>query len=176
MNRTVYNLLSSDFGARFELRTLIRRTAKTFGVDVPKTAGQTTEQLLGIYAQLTSDAAMHALQTEQDPELLHQRLYRMTYRLGCSLRRWLRPQNEQECAAILVALYRNIGITISEEGEREFCVHKCYFSSFYTPEVCSVISAIDQGIFAGIYQGGKLVFRERITEGHEVCSAYMQGR
>ncbi len=176
MNRVAYRLLSGNFGARFELRTLMRRTAEAFGVDEPKTAGLSAPELLRSYAQLTADAAACALQTGQDLESLHQRLYQMTYELGSSLRRWLRPSNEQERVAILVLLYRNIGITISEEDPREFCVSACYFSSFYTSEVCSVISAIDQGIFAGIYQGGTLVFRERITDGRAVCRACMQGR
>ncbi len=176
MNRPIYRLLSGDFGARFELRTLMRRTAEAFGTAAPKTSGRSAAELLKDYAQLTADEAMCAIRSGQDLGPLHQRLYQMTYRLGSSLRRWLRPKDEQECLAIIVMLYRNIGIAISEAAPGEFRVRECYFSSFYTPEVCAVVSAVDQGIFAGVYQGGDLVFRERITEGHEACTACMQGR
>ncbi len=171
MYQLIYRLLSGRFGAGFEIRILMRQTARAFGIKVPKTTGFSADTLLRIYAQFTADAAMRAMRNRQNPALLHKKLYHMTYHLGSILRRWMRPKSARECFAIIQLLYRNIGITIREEKPGKFCVHQCYFSSFYTPEVCSVISAIDQGIFAGIYHGGKLVFHERITEGHDECRA-----
>ncbi|MCC8141026.1 MAG: hypothetical protein LIO56_00575 [Lachnospiraceae bacterium] len=171
MNKVNYRLFSGKYGARFEIRTLMRQTAKVFHVAVPKTAGLSAPELLKIYAKLTADAAMCAIKSGQDLKSLQKRLYRMACRLGSGARRWLRPKNEQDCLAILTMLYRNLGIEIREEKPGEFCVYKCYFSSFYTPEICCVISAIDKGIFAGIYAGGRLTFRQRITEGKDVCWA-----
>ncbi len=174
MNRFIYHVLSSRFGACFELQILMRQTAKAFGANAPKTVGVSSEELLRAYAQFTAKEAMRAIQHGDNLETLYQKLYQMAYVLGRRLRRWLKPQDEQDCLAIIILLYRNIGIQMEEEEEESadtFCVRKCYFSTFYTPEVCSVISAIDQGIFAGIYQSGKLAFRERITQGHEVCRA-----
>ncbi|MCD8341452.1 MAG: hypothetical protein LUC87_04755 [Clostridiales bacterium] len=171
MNRLIYHALSSRPGARLELRILLHQTARAFGVDPPKAAGRSAPKLLKAYAQLTSEEAMRALEHGDDLEALHQKLYQMACALGKHLRRWLRPKDKEDCLAVIILLYRNIGIQIEEEVPGTFCVRKCYFSAFYTPEVCAVISAIDQGIFAGVYQGGTLAFRERITEGHNVCRA-----
>ncbi|MCD8154087.1 MAG: hypothetical protein LUF78_05295 [Clostridiales bacterium] len=171
MNRLIYRALSSRFGANLELQILMRQTAKAFGADAPKVTWRSGTERLKAYAQFTAEEAVRAIQHGDNLETLHQKLYQMAYALGGCLRRWLRPQDEQDCFAIITLLYRNIGIQICEESPGTVCVHKCYFSGFYKPEICDLISAIDQGIFAGIYQGGKLTFRERITEGCDVCQA-----
>ncbi len=187
MNKLIYHMLSGRFGAGIEIHVLMRETAKIFGRDARKTAkaigmeapgaawppaaGLPSEELLRRYARFTADAAVSAVRSGQDLKTLRRRLYHMARRMGSDVRRRLDPRDERECLAILTMLYRNIGITIRETNPGKFCVYKCYFSSFYTPEVCSVISAIDRGIFAGIYGGGRLVFSERITEGHDVCRA-----
>ncbi|MCD7824988.1 MAG: hypothetical protein LUH14_03385 [Clostridiaceae bacterium] len=197
MNRLIYCILSSRPGVRLELQILLRQTAKAFGVDAPEippiaerffncsascrrsegggvfrsAAECSAPELLRVYAQFTAEEAVRVIQNGDDLETLRQTLYQMAYNLGSHLRRWLSPKDEKECLAIVTLLYRNIGIQIEEEAPGTFCVRKCFFSDFYTPEVCSVISGIDRGIFAGIYRGGKLVFRERITEGCDVCRA-----
>ncbi len=171
MNKVNFRLLSGRCGARLELRILLRETARAFGRKVPKRPGHTVPELLKSYARFTADVAEEALQNGQDLKILHQKLYHMACRLGSIMRRWLAPKDKRECAAVLAMLYRNIGITIRETRPGKFRVDQCYFSSFYTPAVCAVISAIDQGIFAGVFGGGRLTFRERITEGHPVCRA-----
>ncbi len=172
MNRPVYHLLSGRFGAELELRILMRQSARALQTDAPKFSGHSAPDLLRKYARFTADEAARVLQSGQDLTLVYQRLNRMARRLGSSLRRWLRPKDERDCLAVIRLVYRNIGISINEEKPGEFCVLNCYFSDFYTPEVCAVISAVDAGIFSGIYQGGTLVFRERITEGKDVCRAW----
>ncbi len=176
MNRPVYRLLSGRSGPDMEIRILMRETAKAFGVKTPKTCRQSGAELLRSYAQFTADAASGALKTEDRDDLrrLYRKLNRMAFRLGSIIRRLVRPENEKECLAVITALYRNIGITVSGERPGRFCVGKCYFSAFYTPRVCFLISAIDSGIFAGIYHGGKLVFDERITQGNDICTAHMR--
>ncbi len=173
MNKVNYRLLSGQSGARMEIRILTWQTARAFGVKAPRGSGHSAPDLLERYARFTAEAAGQALNSGQDLNVLHRKLYHMACRLGGILRRWLAPENEQECAAVLSLLYRNIGITIRETAAGKFCVYQCYFSSFYTPEICAVISAIDQGIFAGVFHGGKLIFRKRITGGCPVCRAYL---
>ena len=196
MNRLIYSALSSRFGALLELQILMRQTAKAFGVGAPKApriaerffncgascrrpkgggvsiaARRSNPELLKAYAQFTAEEAVRAIQHGDNLERLHQKLYEMAYALGSRLRRWLRPGDKKDCLAIVTLLYRNIGIQLEKESPGTIYIRRCYFSNFYTPEICSVISAVDQGIFAGIYQGGKLTFRERITEGCAVCRA-----
>ncbi|MCD7840473.1 MAG: hypothetical protein LUG46_07625 [Erysipelotrichaceae bacterium] len=170
MNRLLYRILSSKFGAYLEIKILMRQTAKVFGVKSPTVIGFSLSKLLKAYAQLTTDISMKFIENKQDRNQLYQNLYDMAYHLGSDLRWWLRPQNNQDCFSIIEMLYRHIGITLCEESST-ICVYQCYFSDFYTPEVCSIISAIDQGIFAGVYQGGTLSFYKRITEGYEKCEA-----
>ncbi len=171
MNRLIYHFLDGRFGAGIEIRILMHRTARTFGVKTPKTAGLSASELLERYAGFTAAAARYAVESGQDLKNLHRELYHTACRLGSTLRRWMRPENEQECCEILVLLYRNIGIKIREEQPRKFRVDRCYFSAFYTPEICQFISALDAGIFAGIFGGGRLKFQERITDGAAVCRA-----
>ncbi|MCD8074610.1 MAG: hypothetical protein LUF27_06180 [Lachnospiraceae bacterium] len=174
MNRFIYRILSSPSGARMQIRILLRQTARIFGVDAPRTAGMSASELLRTYAQFTADESRNAMDSGQDLVQLHQKLYNMAYHLGSSLRRWMRPHDDQECLAILTLLYKNIEILINERDPGEFYVRKCYFSAFYTPEVCRLISGIDQGIFAGIYQHGRLTFEDRITEGYNQCRACLK--
>ena len=53
----------------------------------------------------------------------------------------------------------------------EIVVTDCYFSRFYTPEQCAIMSSVDSGIIAGLCGGGTLTFTERITEGCRQCRA-----
>ncbi len=174
MRQPIYRVLSGTFGARLELRILTRQTAKAFGTDAPKTAGYSAQERVKRYAQMTAEEAERALRRGQDLTLLHRELFSMAERIGSRVRRWTRPQDERDCVAILEMLYRHLGITIREEKSGVFLVSECFFSAYYTPEVCAVISAIDQGIFAGVFGGGTLEFRERITEGKEACRATLQ--
>ncbi len=176
MNKLPYQLLSGRFGAGMEIRILTRQTARVFGIKAPRTAGLSAQEVLHRYAVFTADAAARAIESGQDLKALRRDLFRMACRLGTGVRRWLAPRDERECQAAFGMLYRNIGIAIREVRPGEFCVSHCYFSSFYTPEVCRVISAIDQGIYAGIFSGGKLVFRQRITEGEDACRAFVPGK
>ncbi len=171
MNKAIFHFLSGRYGAKLELKILLRQTAKAFGEKTPKMKGLSAAEPLECYAAYTADAARRAIGDGQDLSGLRRRLFAMTARLGGRLRRLLEPKSERDCQAIIRMLYRNIGITIREESPGSFCVFACYFSAFYTPDVCKVISAVDQGIFAGIYGGGRLMFRERITEGSRECMA-----
>ncbi len=171
MNRLFYRLLSGSLGADFEIRILMRQTAAAFALDPPKRAGHSAPILLKNYAQFTADAAAEALKSGQDLKSLQKKLYQMSRRLGTVLIRRMKPQDEKDCLAILTLLYKNIGIGIREMSPGEFCVDHCYFSDFYTPAVCALISAVDAGIFAGIFSGGTLKFCARITEGQKQCRA-----
>ena len=50
-------------------------------------------------------------------------------------------------------------------------VNRCFFSSFYSAQVCQVISSLDAGLLAGLTGGAQLTFSERITEGADRCRA-----
>ena len=64
------------------------------------------------------------------------------------------------------------GILMDGHLPGEIKVSSCYFSRFYTPEQCALMSYMDSGIIAGILGGGKIEFTERITEGCGGCKVF----
>jgi len=78
-------------------------------------------------------------------------------------------RTDDDARRAIVLLYRRIGIdaVIAEDGE--VVVHDCLFSSVYSPEVCRLMCAVDDGIAAGVSGGGGLSFTRRLTEGCPEC-------
>ncbi|MCD7855359.1 MAG: hypothetical protein LUG66_07065 [Clostridiales bacterium] len=171
MNKFIYKILSRRLGAYFEIRILMRKTAEVFGVRPPKTCRASGEEKLKLYARFTASEVMRLIQSGYDINHVQQKLFNMAYNLGSSLRQRLKPKSKQECFSVIKLLYKNIGIVINEESLGKFCIEECFFSAYYTPETCAVISAADKGIFAGIYNGKRLSFSRRITEGYNECLA-----
>ena len=102
-------------------------------------------------------------------------LYRNAYRLGRTPGWLLRvPQRRRRHGARPLSL-RHPGHRLPRQRQRqwhgEITISRCYFSSFYSPEVCRVMSAMDRGLLAGLAGGGELVFIQRITEGQPCCRA-----
>ena len=52
-------------------------------------------------------------------------------------------------------------------------IRRCFFAAHYPPEVCRFMSAMDEGIVAGLC-GGRLVFSQRLTEGADCCRARIE--
>ena len=77
----------------------------------------------------------------------------------------------EEVMALGQILYRAIGVEIQGDAQGSVTVQHCYFSRFYSGQVCDLISALDDGVFSGLSGGGRLVFSERITEGRDFCRA-----
>jgi hypothetical protein len=77
----------------------------------------------------------------------------------------------EEAVSAMEILYSIIGIQARSGDGREMTVSRCYFSAVYSPETCSVVSALDDGIFAGLSGGGRLEFKQRITDGSVSCLA-----
>lgn len=146
------------------VRTLHRMTATAMGV--PFRPGKPA---LSAYAAFTREQ----LQNIPDAELpaVQERMYRISRRMGSLLRKNLFLRSDERAHRVVFWLYRCIGIDLEGTCPGEITVCRCYFSGFYTPEMCRVISAMDRGIFAGIFGGGELTFQSRITEGCPCCHA-----
>lgn len=104
-------------------------------------------------------------------EQLSGRLYQDAYRLGSIIRRVTGFRERGDLDRLIFYLYRNIDIDMSGSTDSELLVSDCYFSNYYTPEQCRMMSNVDSGIIAGICGGGRLEFTERITEGCGRCRA-----
>jgi hypothetical protein len=156
---------------RQALVQLFRATAAAFQADMPRLSGLSREQCLLAYARFTADQADEALRQGGDLSALQERLYRNAYRLGRMLRWLLRVRSVDDVMALSRFLYDILDSDFDGSDSGEITIRRCYFSSYYSPEVCQVMSAMDRGLLAGLAGGGELIFSQRVTEGHPCCRA-----
>jgi len=156
---------------RWALRRLASATAEGFGVSVPRGGGLSYRQYLQCYAQFTCDAAVQALEEGKDLNALRSRLRANSFALGDWLRKYLHLRSPRAVMAAARLLYRMIGIDFRGSSDGEVRVSSCFFSNYYTPSVCGLISSLDRGLMAGLSGGGALTFTRRLTEGHPCCEA-----
>ena len=122
-------------------------------------------QALREYAEFTAG------RTGASPEYL----YRTAFDLGRRLRRLTGFTDKKDVERLIFYLYRNLQIDMSGHLPGEITVRKCYFSGFYAPEQCALMSSVDSGVISGLFGGGALTFTKRITEGHKTCAACFTG-
>jgi hypothetical protein len=158
---------------RQALVQLFRATAAAFQADTPRLSGLSREQCLLAYARFTADQADEALRQGGDLSELQERLYQNAYRLGRTPGWLLRVRSVDDVMALGRTLYDLLDIDFggSVSGSGEITISRCYFSSYYSPEACQVMSAMDRGLLAGLAGGGELMFSQRITEGYPCCRA-----
>jgi hypothetical protein len=156
---------------RQALVQLFRATAAAFQADMPRLSGLSREQCLLAYARFTAERAGEVLRQGGDLSELQERLYRNAYQLGRMLGRLLGVGNVDDVMTLSRFLYDILDTDFVGKGGGEITIGRCYFSTFYSPEVCEVMSAMDRGLLAGLAGGGELVFSQRITEGQFCCRA-----
>lgn len=105
-----------------------------------------------------------------------EKLYPSAYALGKWIRWVTGFKQPEDLRQLIFWLYRNIGIDMRGKLPGELIISRCYFSRYYTPEQCALMSNVDAGVIAGLVGGGELVFTERITEGCGRCRACFRGR
>jgi hypothetical protein len=174
MNALLPRLLSHTpaIVKRQALVRLFGATAAAFQSDMPRLSGLLREQCLLEYARFTAERAGEALRQGGDLSELQERLYRNAYRLGRTPGRLLRVHDIEDVMTLGRFLYGILDIDFDGSDSGEITIRRCYFSGFYSPEVCQVMSAMDRGLLAGLAGGGDLVFIERITEGRSSCRAH----
>jgi hypothetical protein len=153
------------------LRALFEGTAAAFRCPPPPREGRTYEERLAAYARFTAEQAERAIQAGDDLEGLRDRLFQQASSLGRRLRGALGIADNRDVLDLGRVLYRAIGIDLRGDAGGEVTIGRCFFSDHYTSGVCRVVSALDDGLFAGLSGGGRLVFRQRITEGYDCCKA-----
>ena len=164
---------------RQALVQLFRATAAAFQADMPSLSGLSWEQCLLAYAQFTAQEADAALRRGGDLAELQERLYRHAYPLGRTPGWLLGCHSVDDVMALGRVLYDVLDIDFhgsdcgngSGSNWGEITISRCYFSTFYSPATCRLMSAMDRGLLAGLAGGGELVFTERITEGWPCCRA-----
>jgi hypothetical protein len=161
---------------RQALVQLFGATAAAFQASTPSLSGLSHEQCLLAYARFTADRAAEALADGGSLPELQERLYRNAYRLGRMPGRLLRVRTIDDVMVLGRFLYGILDIDFAGSERRggagEITIRRCYFTDFYTPQVCQLMSAMDRGLLAGLAGGGELVFTERITEDRPCCRAH----
>ncbi|MBN1933819.1 MAG: hypothetical protein JW934_04090 [Anaerolineae bacterium] len=175
MNRAVFRMKARLLVCfrKQVLAALLRATAQALGAPVPSIARLSADECLRRYALFTQDRVAAAIQNGDDLDALQDRLYRNAYRLGRACRWVFRPRSVADAMALGRILYRLLDIEFQGDADDNAVVSRCYFSRFYSGQVCRVMSAADRGMFAGLSNGGQLVFSTRITEGQAQCRAHL---
>ncbi len=156
-----------------KLREVFRLTADAFQTEIPKLRGLTLIELLSAYALFTREQSLHCLQDGCVPGELKARLYRNSFIFGKNLRKNLHIISWEESAEVLKVIYGIIGIDFQYDSRDKFIIGQCFFSRYYTAEVCGLISSLDEGLAAGL-TGGRLCFTQRITDGGSCCKGCLK--
>jgi hypothetical protein len=157
------------------LNELFGLTANAFQSELPELRGLSFDECLRRYASFTKKQAEIYLQSGCPLEEVKDRLYQDSRVFGDNLRHSLHIQTWNEAVATLKAAYKLIGIDFRYcDGQGEIMIKKCFFSEYYSGEVCMLISSLDEGLAAGL-TGGRLSIYHRITEGGSCCKGHLGG-
>jgi len=154
------------------LRKLFQLTADAFRAPMPDIDRLSHPEKLRAYARFTQEQTQQVKSEDVDP--LKERLFRNSRQMGIELREQLHVGTFGESLTAARLLYRALGIDFRSNEKGEVEIKRCYFSEFYSGQVCRLISSLDEGLMAGLSDGGRLSFRTRITEGHSCCLAKVE--
>jgi hypothetical protein len=153
------------------LAQLLGAAAEAFECDIPPLGGLSSAERLRRFALFTQGHVEELLREGRDLEAVQSRLYHNTYELGRRVGTLLGIRSVRDTMAVSRVLYRILDIEFQGNAGGDVLISRCYFSGFYSAQVCQVMSAMDQGLLAGLSGGGRLVFASRITEGQSCCQA-----
>jgi hypothetical protein len=135
--------------------------------------GRSAREMLENYARFTAAAVSRELSRNGDPCAIRNQLYQEAYQAGQAFRLRFGLAVRADVIRLMRFLYRVIRIDLQSDPHGSgILISQCFFSRYYSGEVCRVMSALDQGLAAGLSGGGHLEFGERITDGYPFCRAY----
>ncbi len=153
---------------RRKLAQLLRRTAGAFGDAAPDVTGVPFDEGLRTFAALTTRWAEDAARSDAGAA---DRLRATAREFGKEVRHALRIRTPADAMRAARLLYGMLGIRLEARVDGTLVIRRCYFADWYTPRVCALMSALDEGVLAGLAGGGQLAFASRITEGCDRCTA-----
>ena len=151
---------------KLELQMLMNLTARALDKPVKRIWTLPNSKALQVYAEYTCEH----LACSKNWTLMQQ-MNDEAYRVGKRLRKIFHLRKPTDITRFTFWLYRNIGIQMEGNIPGKICVTECFFSHHYTPAICRVASALDDGIIKGLAGDGILHFQQRITEGCQYCLA-----
>lgn len=160
-----------SFMKKKKLEQLFDIVADAFGKSPPPLKKLSYRESLKAFALYTSQEAEKRIQAGQNMEGIKKRLFKNACILGQKLREDFGIRSPREVMEMSTILYQILGIDFKGDASGEVTIKKCFFSDYYSPQVCQIISSLDEGVAAGLSGGGKLSFSGRITEGKDCCEA-----
>jgi hypothetical protein len=154
------------------LQQLFDLTADAFQDQAPQIKTLSYQQGLLQFARYSKTQTESSIGLKRDLQLIKSRLYDNAFQLGQSIRKRFKIKTAQEVIILSKVIYRVLGIDFDANLQGEVLIKNCFFSQFYSGEVCEMISSIDEGVLAGLSCGGKLSFIQRMTAGKHYCRAY----
>ena len=161
------SLCTQPFVQKIVLQVLMHTTARAFHTRGMNLFFASSDKALKTYAMFTRKCM-------EELDCNHEHLYACAYALGQQVRRITGLRKHEDIQNLIFLLYRNIGISMDGLLPGTIFVRKCYFAQIYTPEQCALISAMDDGIIAGLFSSGSFSFSQRITEGCAHCTAFFE--
>lgn len=179
----IVRLYTPEFIKKKKMEELFRLTADAFQSEMPEFRGLSFSDSLLKYALFTKEQAERCLQEESLIEEVKYRLYNNSFAFGRNLRKRLHIMSWEKSVTALKSAYKFIGIDFQYGRQGEtlndrddfiakqecFVIGQCFFSRYYSAEVCRLISSLDEGLAAGLTGGGILCFAQRITDGSSCC-------
>jgi hypothetical protein len=156
-----------------KLTELFEATAAAFGRSVPQLEDLSFDECLRRYARFTKEEIEQRIRVGEDMGEIRKKLYEHAYRLGAEIRMRLHLSTPDDAVSVGRVLYKVLGIDFRAGASGDVTINSCYFSAFYSVDVCCVMSSLDEGIAAGLTGGRTLSFSRRITEGHPSCMAVL---
>lgn len=166
-------LCMPEFIKKKKLNELFRLTADAFQSELPELDGLSFTECLSKYALFTREQAESYLQSGRPLEEVKHRLYQNSCFFGQNLRKSLRIATWEGAVTVLEVIYKLLGIDFQCDRQGELIIKQCFFSRYYSGEVCRLVSSLDEGLTAGLSGGGRLCFNQRITEGCSCCKGFL---
>jgi hypothetical protein len=150
----------------------MRRTADAFGAR-PSFGRISGNDLLPAYAAFSRIQSEFVARQGGDVDAVRRDLWRSTHRAGTWLRFVLGVRSTADAMVVARVIYRVIGIDLWGSSTGDVVVARCSLAPTYSPEVCTMMSSLDAGLFAGLTGGRRLTFTRRISEGAPACAAIL---
>ncbi len=154
------------------LEELTQRTARAFEVDPPDLAGLSFGEALRRYAVFTRQQADRVAAPPERAARARERLRAEAKEFAVELREALGIRSRGEAMRAARILYRALGMDLRASLTGSIVVRSCVFSTTYTCATCGIMSAMDEGLFAGLAGEGRMDFTMRITDGAPRCAAF----
>jgi len=164
------------FIRRRAINRIVRLTAEAFGAAPPDVSGLKPEAVLQRYALFTREEVSRLRQHPGDIPAVQERLYTSSMAMASTYRKLLGVNNWDAAAAVSRKVYGYIGIAMDSSPRGDITISTCFFSRYYSPETCEVVSSLDSGMIAGLAGEGELTFTSRLTEGATCCRACFRHR